>query len=264
MIPPLAKPRKAIPRPLVPKPKRLLKRKAPMTLVAAFRCMNGGILLIADREENDGYTRREVDKIYRINMLPCQVFLAGSGPGGVLTVAYSRIHGDLVKAFSDGENLLLKHREIIEGSLRHIHEHYAANLENGYLGLIVVFAPLVEGNVPILYRTERSMMIPESYYCAEGSGKAISDYFADRLYQPGRLNKDSMKILAAFILREAERTTAGVGLGADMWFIHEEDKTVHIIPTGVVRELQALIPPIERSLWSDWEDKVKIPRHFSG
>jgi 20S proteasome alpha/beta subunit len=234
-----------------------------MTLVAAFRCQNGGLLLCADREESDGYNRREVDKIYRINMLPCQVFITGSGQSGIFTKVCSDIHGSLIKAFSDGVDVLNEHRDLIETSLRHIHEQYPNNLGTG-LDLIIVFAPLAQGNVPILYRTELAMIIPESYYCAYGSGKPISDYFSDRLYEYGRLDKDSMKVLAAFILREAEESSAGVGLGADMMFIHEGDKSIHILSKGVVKEIQECVPSLKESLWSHWKDHVKLPERLVG
>jgi 20S proteasome alpha/beta subunit len=265
MIPPFQKPSPQFPsKPFPgPKPKRLLKGK-PMTLVAAFRCPNGGILLCADREENDGYTRREVDKIYKINLNPCQVFLAGAGPSGVITNAHSHIHGALVQAFSDNVNILNEHKNIIEVALKKFHKRYASNLKSGYLDLLIIFAPLVEGNVPILYRTEAAMMVPEPYYAAYGSAKGMCDYFADRLYEYGKLDKNSMKILAAFILREAEKSTAGVGIGNDMWFIHEGDKSVHILPNGPIQWIQQAIPPLSESLWSDWKSKVSLPKHFSG
>jgi hypothetical protein len=74
MISPLPKPpRIVVPKPFprpFPIPKRLPKRMVKMTLVAAFRCSSGAIMLLADREENDVITRREVDKIYKINMFP--------------------------------------------------------------------------------------------------------------------------------------------------------------------------------------------------
>lgn len=235
-----------------------------MTLVAAFRCSKGGILLCADREENDGYNRREVNKIYYFNMVPCQVFIVGAGPSGIVTTVDMEIRSALVKAHADDANIIQEHKSIVESTLRDIHKRYAANLKSGYLDLLVIIAPLNQVMVPLLYRTELAMMIPEPHYAACGSGKALCDYFADRLYEYGRLDKDSMKVLAAFILRETEKAASGVGLGADMWFIHEGDTSVHRIPTGVIREFQALIPPIEESLWSDWKDKVKIPQHFAG
>jgi hypothetical protein len=53
-------------------------------------------------------------------------------------------------------------------------------------------------------------------------------------------------------------------MGADMQFIHEGDKNVHYLFSGVVKEIQDLIPPIQESLWADWKVKIKIPEHFSG
>jgi 20S proteasome alpha/beta subunit len=233
----------------------------PMTLIAAFRCSNGGIMLCADREENDGFSRREVDKIYRINMLPCQVFIAGAGQSGIVSTAHSTIHGALIQAFSEGRNVLNEHKSIIESALRSVHERYPENLGNG-LELIVIFASLTQGNVPILYRTELSMMVPESFYCAYGSGKGMADYFADRLYEYGRLDKDSIKVLAAFILREAEHVVASVGLGADIWIINDGETAIHMLSKGVVKEIQDCIPRLEESLWSHWKDNVKLPLHL--
>ena len=64
-----------------------------MTLVAAFRCKNGGILLCADREENDGFLRREVNKICRIReLIPCEFFIAGAGKSAIITNARLEIH----------------------------------------------------------------------------------------------------------------------------------------------------------------------------
>ena len=64
-----------------PKLKRLPKGPRPMTLVAAYRSAEGGVLLCADREENDGWlAKRSVDKIYPIHLLPCDFYLAGAGP----------------------------------------------------------------------------------------------------------------------------------------------------------------------------------------
>lgn len=265
MIFQIPKSKSSVPRSL-PKPrlKRLPKRKVPMTLVAAFRCPKGGIMLLADREENDGYNRREVDKIYRINLIPCQVFIAGAGPSGIVVNANSHIHTALAKALSEGKDILVEHKNIIETALKELHKQYASNLKSGYLDLLIVIAPLGEEYSPILYRTEQSMLIPEYYYAAYGSGRGMCDYFADRLYQHGRLDKDSMKVMAAFILREVEHSVSGVGMGADMRFIHEGEKTIGYIFSGVIREIQALIPSIQESLWADWKARVAIPQHYSG
>jgi hypothetical protein len=58
----------------------------PMTLAVAFRCMKDGFLLRSGREWNDSVSKRSMDKIYRIgNLAPCDFFIAGSGPEGILT-----------------------------------------------------------------------------------------------------------------------------------------------------------------------------------
>ncbi len=190
MLSPLPKPHPRIgvpyPRPR-PQPKRLPNRGKPMTLVAAFRCLRGGIMLIADREENDGYARHEVNKIYKINLVPCQIFIAGAGPSGIVSNANSYIHEAFVKALSDGKDILAEHKNIVESALKELHKRYAANLKTGYLDLLIVVAPLNSQNVPMLYRTEAAMMVPEPYYAAYGSGKTLCDYFAERLYECGRL-----------------------------------------------------------------------------
>ena|SRR5271163_4998546 len=135
MMMPLPKPRPIIPRSLSrPKPKWLPKVKKNMTLVAAFRCPNGGLLLCADREESYADVKREVDKIYRINLPTFQVFIAGAGPSSVVSRACSDIHNVLTQAFSDGEDMVRKHKSLIESSLRSIHENYAANLQERWVG----------------------------------------------------------------------------------------------------------------------------------
>jgi hypothetical protein len=64
----------------------------PMTLAVAFRCMKDGFLLRSGREWNDSVSKRSMDKIYRIgNLAPCDFFIAGSGPEGILTKTWADI-----------------------------------------------------------------------------------------------------------------------------------------------------------------------------
>jgi hypothetical protein len=238
-----------------------------MTLIAAFRAGNGGILLCADREENDGYAKRQVDKIYRIHLSSCDLFIAGAGPSGVITKACTDIQDSLTKALADGVDLVREHKSLIESSLRSIHKQYAANLKNCFLGLIVVFVPSDLTSVPILYRTELAMLIPEPYYAAYGSGKIVSDYLADRLYGVAdevfghAIDNKTLLALALFIFREAGKSADGVGLGADMNLIRVcENSPLQIIFPDVVLELQEKIPSLSDAVFAHWKRRVKIPR----
>src|SRR5271165_6867460 len=105
MLSPKPRPYFPIPRPCPPRPKveRLPRRPHPMTLIAAFRCRNNGVLLCADREINDGVSKREVEKIYRILLKGCEIFIAGAGTSwDSITKAYAEIHESLHLAAEKG------------------------------------------------------------------------------------------------------------------------------------------------------------------
>ena len=153
----LTKP-KPKPRPFVPVPrpfpklKRLPRRPRPMTLIAAFRCRNNGILLCADREINDGISKREVEKIYRISLRECEIFIAGAGSSWETVLkTFFDIHESLQRAETEGKDILAEHRTIIESVLTAIHKH---NAKDKYfeIGLVIVIAPRSPQGVPLLDR----------------------------------------------------------------------------------------------------------------
>ena len=261
MLSPKLKPYPRIPAPR-PKPQvgRIPKRPIPMTLIAAFRCRNGGILLCADREENDGYAKREVDKIYRVPLLiPCEFFIAGAGPTSIITNACNEIHRSIKQAADNGTDVLVEHEKLLKDGLKSIHKQYAKTLLSWPMSLIIVVAPRAGGTVPLLYRTEGEILIPEPIYTAHGSGKVVCDYLADRLFEYDRIDKSYLALLAAFIFREAERSATGVGLGANMIFIHEGNKSLHILEADAVKEIEAGIPSLADALHSYWKDHAKVP-----
>jgi 20S proteasome alpha/beta subunit len=246
------------PKPL-PYPARLRERKPRrMTLANAFRCRNGGILLCADREENDGYNKREVDKIYRIRELHAfEVFVSGSGPSGVITRTCAEIHELLLREEYAGSDLWNEHKQIIETKLKTLHRDYSANLKQFPMNLLMVIAERSQFS-PLLYRTDLAMLIPEQQYAACGTGKPISDYLTDRLYQQP-LDKRAAVVLAAFIGREAEASASGVGFGMDMVVIHENNRSLHFIPPNKVKELASSIPDLLGCITPCWEKSVEVP-----
>ena len=65
--------------------------------------------------------------------------------------------------------------------------------------------------------------------------------------------------MAAFILREAEASTSGVGLGADMVFIHDGDRTLQFIDSDTVKQIQEGIPNLADAIYAFWKDHATVP-----
>jgi 20S proteasome alpha/beta subunit len=228
-----------------------------MTLVAAFRAREGGILLCADRKEEEGYTQREIDKIYYIQELHAfQVFIAGAGPTTIINKANEYIHKSLRLADADKRtNLLAEHCAYFEGSLKTVYEKYAKELRDCPMGLIIVVAPRIVGSIPILYKTDGAVLSAELTYCSHGSGRMISDYFADRLYKHGMTN-NALALLAAFIFREAERKASGIGLGTDMVLINQGRRCG--LGWDTVKQLQMDIPALSTAIELGWNQEPKL------
>jgi 20S proteasome alpha/beta subunit len=229
-----------------------------MTLIAAFRCRNDGVLLCADRKEDDTVAVRPFDKIYLITEFPqFQVLIAGSGLTASIIDARIEIHRSLDKAFQEKRDIAAEHRSIIEASLKTTHVRHKEDLKQSPLGLIVVIAPRTPKSIPIIYRSDRNNLIPEPLYVAYGTGKTISDYFADRLYKHG-LPDDFLATLAAFILREAENSASGVGLGSDMIFISPGGSRF-VLSTDSVKDIQDGIPSLVDAIYAHWAEHIKVP-----
>jgi len=234
-----------------------------MTLIAGFRCRMGGVLLCADREEDDGYNKREMDKIYRIpvqDLVSCDIWLAGAGHGDLIRKFQSKLHSSLIIAVSrQGRDVYDDHETLIQAELADFHRQWGSEIKKYGLDFIVVVAPYRPNRVPILCKTNKTALVPSPEYCAIGAGKPISDYLADRLLHYDRLDRPTLALLAAFILREAQHSASGVGLGADMKFIHDGGYCWRELFKDRVKELQEEIPALEDAIYAHWKDHVRIP-----
>lgn len=235
-----------------------------MTLAAAFRDAKGGILLCADREWNDaGISKKDIDKLFEIRQLPdCNFFVAGSGPDAPIFRAVDDMRRALFEAAYRGRNVLDEYRSVLESVLVAIHEQFYSLLSDFPMSLLIVAMPLTPGKAPFLYRTEGAALIPEPFYFAVGSGRTITDYFANQLYDFERSDKKSLVTLAAFILREAASTAPGVGLRANMVYIYNTGKKFHYMPPEFVKIIQDGIPTLSETIESHWRDRLKLPGWF--
>ncbi|HTB98131.1 MAG TPA: hypothetical protein VK716_14060 [Terracidiphilus sp.] len=228
-----------------------------MTLIAAFRADKGGILLCADREENDGFSKREVCKISRVSNLKFQMFIAGAGPTAIIKKAQDACEQALFEAAESGIDVETSHQDILEGALEATYTRYVKT-DRDEIRLLIVATIEKEPRVPFLYRTESAMLVREEFYAAEGSGKFISDFLADRLYQPS-IGRAQLFLLAALIFRETGKAISGVGRGAEMVLIYNGNRSMGFYGPDCVADLQVGIPSIADSVYTHWKEKVKLP-----
>ena len=246
---------KPLPRPIVPYPKveRLRERRpCHMTLIAAFRTYDGDVLLCSDRQEDNGISKQSVDKIHRIRGLKqCDVFIAGAGPSTPIKSAFLSVDEAFRKAETKGKNLVEESSKIIEFGLRKTHRRYKKYLETwGAVNFIIVVAPRSKDFLPILYHTEGHLAVPEARYVAHGSGKAVADYLAGRLYADD-LMKKWLVILAAFIFRESGESSSGVGFGSDMLLISREGRRTEFWHETVA-DIEKALPALANCLHDSW------------
>jgi hypothetical protein len=199
----------------------------------------------------------------RLLLKPFEIFIAGCGRTGIIVNARDEIRKGLLDDANKGKDILAGHKGKIETILGSIHRKYVKGDQDRVEFVIIIIAPHAPGSAPLLYRTEGAMSVSEPFYAAEGSGKTISDYFADRLYRQ-ELSNDMLALLAAFICREAEYKASGVGLGFDMIFIHDGDSnSKRIIAPDYVRELLSGIPSLNDTIFSYWKEHATVPAWFA-
>lgn len=117
-------------------------------------------------------------------------FVAGAGGGALITKLNNQLHEELSKAKDSGIDVFEHHRALIETQLENFYRKYGRDLKKvGGLGLIVVAAPFAQKYVPAIYHTVDATLIPDNEYWAYGTGKPLSDYFADRLFRWDRMDK---------------------------------------------------------------------------
>jgi hypothetical protein len=92
-----------------------------MTLVAGFRCLDGGILMCADRERSGGGMKVSVDKLKELRFADADFVFAASGSEIIIANLYPRL-ADALAANED--DLLNSHVSIINGVLRSIHKEF--------------------------------------------------------------------------------------------------------------------------------------------
>jgi hypothetical protein len=67
------------------------------------------------------------------------------------------------------------------------------------------------------------------------------------------MDNNLLKLLAVFIFREAERKAAGVGMGNDMWLIHDAGQPCREgVGDDHIEQMKMDLPQLSESLYTAW------------
>ncbi|MGA2904159.1 MAG: hypothetical protein ABSD98_10030 [Candidatus Korobacteraceae bacterium] len=230
-----------------------------MTLIAGFRCIDGGILFAADREESSSYSKRSVDKLTRLPFQHSTFVIAGAGLSSILANTVPRLHRVIAIAEAEAcgrtERLIEQHPKLITDELRAIHEEYiwGRHGEEDRAIELIVSATFYGPNkvTPIasfLYGTDEEILYPCPSYICSGCGQDTAYYLADHLFRPDFITRQEAMILAAFVFREVRQSVTGVGFGTDMMFISGKTRTYQDIGYDEIAKLDEQLPNVRDTL----------------
>jgi hypothetical protein len=184
-----------------------------MTIVAGF-LSSDVMLLCADKEEGDGYSKKEVKKIVHCEGNGWQADVGGAGPAAVLDLAFSKLKKEFLSC-ANRDELAAQHEEMIRSVLLDIHERYVwpSKVKNYETELLIGINFKDSGFC--LYRTQEYIPQPIDSYSCIGIGAVLGNYFASLLHSPS-LTRTQMICAGAFIVREVRDFVSDCGRGTQI------------------------------------------------
>ena len=232
-----------------------------MTLVAGFRCLDGGILVCADRERSGDGTKRSVDKLRELRLADADFVFAASGSEVVIVNLYQRLE-EALRANED--DLLASHTSVISGVLRSIHREFKEFRE--WEELVIAASFYRETAIPVasfLYSTVGNFLQPEHHFACKGGGKDLAGYFFNRLFDHWRFNpwpdRRRAVVVATFVFREVEDHVEEVGRGTDIKYMATRQRVIQTVPHTDVKTLEEAIPSIKDTIFERWHQGLTLP-----
>jgi hypothetical protein len=152
-----------------------------VTIVAGF-VSTDGLLLCADREERDGTSKKDVNKVLCMAGDDWHVAIGGAGPSAIIELAFKRLRKRF-ESIEDEAGIQSEHEEILRNELFNLHEQYVwPSKQVDYRFSLLVGINLKRSKQTFLYRTQEYIPEPVQTFCCIGIGADLANYFADRLY----------------------------------------------------------------------------------
>lgn len=211
-----------------------------MTFVVGLTCTDG-LILCTDSLEDDGITKRPVDKIHRMGTTEWGIAMAGSGPGSTINKLWvelaTKLHEPVAfnRAYVESE---------IEKTLTEFASKYVLSTEDNFQVIVAaydrpsIFHRLYQGSC---FCGQSVVLSPMSLDCRIGMGHELWALLSDVLYDNRNSVEDNIR-LAIFATQLAIEYASGVddpiqllsySFGDGMWASYR---------TSTIRAIQAELP----------------------
>lgn len=223
-----------IPRPYPPH-RIVAPRRNPMTIAIGFTTVDG-LLIGADTEYDDGYTKTYATKIFRIERKgSCQLMVASSGE----EIATKSIVEDLERDIPMHCDLNGVKAQIKNALLNYFNSHiYPRPDLKDYVMEFVIAASTADSGLSLLKTHNTDVMESESYVFA-GSG-VLFEYLANIHYQKW-IGHGMGKFLAVYMLKMAKKHCTGCGGDSEIYLWEKEEGRVERVNPREIVQIENMI-----------------------
>jgi len=224
-----------------------------MTLIGAFKCVYGAVLL-ADRQETlQDYAKFDVEKIYRYQCDRFRFLMAGAGDSDTLDMTYRTI----VKVFRSSENLLQmgpnEVEELVVRTIQKITKKYiypVPKTDRPWIATICAvqqIKPKPMSQAVHLFRTTGLTVHPVDDFYFTGNPVLLTRYISDLYFKGVTLGIEEAEALAAYILMEVKSYDPYCGKESDI-VILKNDGGIRWVAREDIKYWEEHFTALKRSL----------------
>lgn len=200
-----------------------------MTFIVGLNCCDG-IVLCTDSLEDDGITKKPVDKIKMMGTSEWGLAIAGSGGGRIVDKFCDEVKNRLPRGKFDRAAI----ETTIEQVLAEFDSKYVKTQDDLFEVIIAVHSG--PGGQRLLYEGSRTFLSPVTDECHTGMGNEIWRMLAETMYDSKNCVEDNVR-LAVFATQLAIHYASRVGepvqvvsytFGDQFWKVHPQGKVMRI------------------------------------
>lgn len=169
-----------------------------MTFIVGLQCIDG-VVLCTDSLEDDGITKKTVNKIRPMGTSQWQVAMSVSGSSGICDKFPDEVSSQLVRGPFD--------RTLIENTIENVLSDFHSKYQEHFEVIVAVYDSSQREH--LLYRGLKGVLSREIGECHTGMGNELWRMLADTIYSRSNSVEDNIR-LAVFATRLAIKYASGV------------------------------------------------------